>query len=102
MLFRQSKCQQIISIIALSIIKVKNQFQQFMLTSNVNSHCQQTVSGIDVNRKKPHLVLHPIGFPQLPQKLLLLGVVKKTDKMSMRKNERMAKDAKTITLPWQR
>ena len=44
------------------------------------------MSGIDVNRKNPHLVLHPIGFPQLPQKLLLLGVVKETDKISMRKN----------------
>ena len=65
------------------------------------------MSTISVNKQvqegqKPYLVLHPIGFPQLPQKLLLLGVVKKTDKMSMRKNERMAKDAKTLTLPWQR
>ena len=52
----------------------------------VNSQCQQRMSGIDVNRKNPHLVFHPISFPQLPQKLFLLGVVKKTDKMSMRKN----------------
>ena len=65
------------------------------------------MSTVSVNKQiqegqKPYLVFHPIGFPQLPQKLLLLGVVKKTDKMSMRKNERMAKDAKTLTLPWQR
>ena len=52
------------------------------------------MSTISVNKQvqegqKPYLVLHPIGFPQLPQKLLLLGVVKKTDKMSMRKNHLM-------------
>ena len=49
------------------------------------------MSTISVNKQvqegqKPYLVLHPIGFPQLPQKLLLLGVVKETDKISMRKN----------------
>ena len=43
------------------------------------------MSTVSVNKQiqegqKPYLVFHPIGFPQLPQKLLLLGVVKETDK----------------------